>query len=257
MKKARHPYTLFIRIALFLICILMVNGASAQERTVENRPYYDLRPMHFGVVVGTHWQGLEFESLANTVVTDKDGNVTESVITAEQDRWDNGFHVGVLGEFRLSDYFALRVAPILYFGNKHITFRNFSERDANDVPLTARQDMKTVYISGSLDLIYAAKRFNNHRPYVMAGVAPMLNLSTKSNDYLQLKRGDVFLEVGMGCDFYLPFFKLRPELKFMYSLGNSLNTDHYKKLRDPNMMPYSRSITKAQSSIIALTFYFE
>lgn len=31
-------------------------AVSAQDRTVENRPYTDLRPLHFGVLVGTHVQ---------------------------------------------------------------------------------------------------------------------------------------------------------------------------------------------------------
>ena len=39
---------------------LIATIAIAQERTVENRPYTDLRPFHFGVMVGTHLQDLEF-----------------------------------------------------------------------------------------------------------------------------------------------------------------------------------------------------
>ena len=41
---------------LYIIALLTSLVASAQERTVENRPYCDLRPMHFGVIVGTHFQ---------------------------------------------------------------------------------------------------------------------------------------------------------------------------------------------------------
>jgi hypothetical protein len=158
---------------------------------------------------------------------------------------------------RLNDYLAFRVAPIMYFANRHIVFNDYKNLDAKGDYAQVRQDMKSVYVTCSLDLIYAAKRFNNHRPYVMAGLAPALNLSTKANDYLQLKKSDLFFEVGMGCDFYLPFFKLRPELKFMYSLGNSLNTNHAKTLRDKNKLAYAGSVSSARSSIIALTFYFE
>lgn len=250
MKTYRILLTLFIYIAAAL-------SVSAQERTVENRPYCDLRPMHFGVVVGTNLQGMSLDCLPRVYYTDVDGVEQSDAITAEQDRWDNGFHVGVLGEFRLSDYAALRVAPTLYFGNRHFTFQNMTVRDAQDRPTKVRQDMKTVAIASSFDLIYAAKRFNNHRPYVMAGVCPMLNLATKSNDFLQLKRSDVFFEVGMGCDFYLPFFKLRPELKFMHSFGNSLNKNHPNTLKSPDKTKYAMAVTDAASSIVALTFYFE
>ena len=67
----------------------------------------------------------------------------------------------------------------------------------------------------------------------------------------------VFLEVGVGCDFYLPFFKLRPELKFMYSLGDCLDKKHADQVRDKNMLIYARSVSEAHSKMIALTFYFE
>lgn len=242
---------------LYIIALLTSLVASAQERTVENRPYCDLRPMHFGVIVGTHFQDLEFENVGPFTYTDADGNQQDALVTCDQNTWDSGFHVGVLGEMRMTDYLAFRVAPVMYFANRHIVFTNYKNLDVKGEYTQARQDMKSVYVSCSLDLIYAAKRFNNHRPYIMTGLAPALNLSTKSNDYLQLKKSDIFFEMGMGCDFYLPFFKLRPELKFMYSLGNCLNTEHLKKLKDKNMTPYTGSVNSARSSIIALTFHFE
>ena len=242
---------------LYIIALLTSLVTSAQERTVENRPYCDLRPMHFGVIVGTHFQDLEFENVGPFTYTDADGNQQDALVTCDQNTWDSGFHVGVLGEMRMTDYLAFRVAPVMYFANRHIVFTNYKNLDVKGEYTQARQDMKSVYVSCSLDLIYAAKRFNNHRPYIMTGLAPALNLSTKSNDYLQLKKSDLFFEVGMGCDFYLPFFKLRPELKFMYSLGNCLNTEHIKRLKDKNMTPYTGSVSSARSSIIALTFHFE
>ena len=48
------------RIKYILILLLVTLNATAQEREVENRPYTDLRPFHFGVVVGTHLQDIEF-----------------------------------------------------------------------------------------------------------------------------------------------------------------------------------------------------
>ena len=45
---------------LYIILLLATSMVGfAQERTVQNRPYTDLRPFHFGVMVGTHLQDLE------------------------------------------------------------------------------------------------------------------------------------------------------------------------------------------------------
>jgi hypothetical protein len=243
-----------LRRAIILFWVLLAWCPSfSQERKVENRPYCDLRQFHFGVVVGTHLQDIEFLNVGPQQIEQEDGTYVERLVSCDQDRWDPGFNVGVLGEFRLNTYFQFRVAPAMYFGTRHFTFRNHSDERLTE----EHQDLKTAYITSALDLIFAAPRFNNHRPYLMAGFNPVINLSGKDNDYLRLKRYDMFFEVGMGCDFYLPFFKLRPELKFMFSLSNSLDKDHANHLKNRDMIMYTNSVSKASTKIIALSFYFE
>ena len=243
---------------LILVSMLCVLSTPAQDRQVENKPYIDLRPFHFGVLVGTHFQDIEFENVGIQTITNEDGTTTEKLITADQDRTDMGFTVGVLGEMRLGTYFALRVAPAMLFGNKHISFLNHTDKLDSGEPITMHQDLKSVYISSAVNLIYSAKRFNNHRPYLMAGINPMLNLSGKQSDIVKLKYYDVLLEVGVGCDFYLPFFKLRPELKFGFGLIDSMDKDHVNHIKDKNLVVYTNSIIKqSKSKFVSLTFYFE
>lgn len=243
-------------VATFIL-LLAALCATAQERTVQNRPYTDLRQFHFGVVVGTHMQDIELLNAGPQLITAEDGTTTETLVTADQNRWDPGINVGVLGELRLDTHFQFRVAPMMYFGARHITFHNMKQLDGDGRPTETRQDLKTAYIATAFDVIFAAPRFNNHRPYLMVGLSPMVNLSGKTNDYLKLKRYGLFAEVGVGCDFYLPFFKLRPELKFVFGLGNSLDTNHSADLTDKSMLPYTMSVSEAKSKLIVLSFYFE
>lgn len=239
------------------MAVAVATQAVAQDATVQNRPYTDLRPFHFGVLVGAHMQDLEFNNIGPQVITNDDGTTVEKIITCDQDRWDSGINVGVLGELRLNQTFALRVAPAMYFGTRHLTFHNLTDKMADGKPVTQTQDLKSVYISCAAELLFAAPRFNNHRPYLMAGINPMINLTSRDDDYIKLKRYDVFLEAGLGCDLYLPFFKLRPELKFCYGLTNCLDLNHGKNIRDKNKLMYTNSVDKAQSKMIVLTFYFE
>ena len=247
------------KLILIIITMLATIKVAAQERTVENRPYTDLRPFHFGVLVGTHLQDIEFLNAGEITYLDDNGNEVTSNVTVDQDRWDPGFTVGVLGEFRLSTHFQLRIAPTMYFGTRHISFHKVNQTTSEEgkVQEDVKQELKTAYISSAFDLIFAAPRFNNHRPYVMAGINPMMNLSGNKDDYLKLKKTDVFLELGLGCDFYLPFFKLRPELKFMYGLMNTYDKSHANNVKDKSMLPYTLSAKEAHSKMIALTFYFE
>lgn len=237
------------------MCIVSL-AASAQDRTVQNRPYTDLRPFHFGVVVGMHVQDMEVLMAGPQTITTEDGT-EETLVTADQSRWDPGINVGVLGELRLSTHFQLRVAPMMYFGTRHIVFHDLKKLSESGQPDEKRQDMKTAYIAVAGDLIFSAPRFNNHRPYLMAGVSPMINLTGKSSDALKLKRTSLSLEFGVGCDFYLPFFKLRPELKFVYGLGNALDTNHAKELRDKSLLKFSQGVKEVRTKMVVLSFYFE
>lgn len=274
----KYPHGWLLTIAFCLTAL----ASMAQERTVENRPYCDLRPFHFGVMVGTHLQDLELINAGEVTFTDENGQEVTSNVTVDQDRWDPGFTVGVLGEFRLNTHLQFRIAPAMYFGTRHLTFHNLlqtnesnanagnrgedgtigtgsqdgiSDGNANRSDVT--QELKTAYISCAMDLIFAAPRFNNHRPYIMAGLNPMMNLSGNKDEYLRLKKNDLFVELGIGCDFYLPFFKLRPELKFMYGLMNSYDKGYANKVKDKSMLPYTLAAKEAHSKMIALTFYFE
>ena len=71
---------------------MLAVAAHAQDTRVQNRPYTDLRPFHFGVMVGTHLQDLEFVGMGPQTITTDNGVVTK-VITTDQDQWDPGFTV--------------------------------------------------------------------------------------------------------------------------------------------------------------------
>lgn len=244
-------------IACAIVMLFAVLAAYGQERKEQNKPYIDLRPLHFGILVGLHLQDVEFENVGPQTIVAEDGTQSVQTILCDAERWNPSFSVGVLAEARINKFFSLRVTPTMHFGAKHLRFRNLSKQDENGKLLETTQDMKNTYISFPVDIKYSALRFNNYRPYIIAGINPMINLSGKDQDYVKLKRFDTMIELGLGCDFYLPFFKLNPELKFCYSLTNSLDKGHVDDIRDANLRAYTSSVSSAQTKMIVLTFYFE
>jgi hypothetical protein len=243
---------------LYIIMIWAVcTNTAAQERIAQNKPYIDLRPLHFGILVGMHLQDIEFQNVGPQIITEENGAQTTQTILCDADNWNPGFSVGVTAEMRINDHLSARFTPTMHFGAKHLVFRNLSRLDENGMPTEVTQDMKNTYITLPIDLKFSAQRFNNHRPYIMAGISPAINLTGKAQDYLRLKRYDTFVEIGLGCDFYLPFFKLIPELKFCYSLSNALDKNHANELQDAGMKAYANSVTAGHSKMIVLTFYFE
>lgn len=230
--------------------------AAAQKRKVQNKPYIDLRPFHFGISMGLNLQDAEMSNVGPQLLEDG----TMRTITCDVDNWNPGFSVGVLGDFRLSDNFNVRISPTMHFGSKHLVFRDFNDLNDAGQPRETTQDLKNSYLAIPLDLKFSAPRFNNYRPYVIAGFSPMINLAGKDQDYVRLKRFDAMVNVGLGCDFYLPYFKLIPELKFCYGLTNALDKDHVNELIDVNKRVYANSINGVdgvRTKMFLFTLYFE
>lgn len=231
------------RVLTYILLLLLPLLAVAQERKVQNKPYIDYRRLHYGFFVGLHAQDMEFVN---------NGYVTENgeCWYADIAQYNPGFSVGVLADLRLGTYLSLRALPTMHFGQNSIVFR---EQNSGEI---SRQQVKTTYISLPLHLKCSAERFNNYRPYITAGVSPMLNLTVKKQKQLLLKKFDFMVEIGAGCDFYLPYFKLIPELKFAFSLLDVLEKDR-SDLLDESYLKYTHSVDKVSSKMIVLSFYFE
>jgi hypothetical protein len=217
--------------------------AIAQERKVQNRPYIDFRRLHYGFFFGLHAQDME---LANNGFITENGEQWYADVSA----YNPGFSVGVLADLRINTYIALRLLPTLHFGEKQVVFREYNSGNRE------RQQIKSTYFSLPLDVKISAQRFNNYRPYVIAGVSPMLDMTVKKQRQLLMKKFDFMVEVGMGCDFYMPFFKLNPELKFCFSMLDVLDKNR-SDLLDENYKKFTESIDKATTKMIILSFYFE
>lgn len=231
--------------------------AMAQQRKVQNKPYIDLRPLHFGIQVGFNMQDVELQNVGPQLYQFPELGDVNRMVLCDADTWNPGFSVGVVADMRLSQHFALRLVPTMHFGSKHLVFRDLDDLNDAGQPRELTQDMKNTYISLPIDLKFSAERFNNYRPYVLAGISPMINLTGKDQDNIHLKRFDTMFEVGFGCDYYLPFFKLIPELKFCFSLPDVFDKKHADELTDASKQPFARSVDVAAAKMIVLTFYFE
>ena len=247
MNSLRHIIGQWMRLMAMAVMLCGAHQLGAQERKVQNRPYIDMRRWHYGFLIGTHFQDIEFTNNASIHTTEEG---TQEAWFADVASYTPGFSVGVLGELRMTEHVALRFVPTMHFGDKAVTFR---EQQSGAMEWQA---IKSTYLTVPVEVKYSAQRFNNYRPYVLAGLAPMLDLTVKRQRALLVQRADVAVEVGLGCDFYLPFFKLIPELKFCFGLSDILVKDR-SDLTDKNLLKYTQALDKATNRMMVLTFYFE
>ncbi len=240
-------------IAWIMLLVMGCAHVHAQDNDmILNRPYADTKLVHFGFSVGMNFQNLAITN--NGFVTD-DGDEWYADVPAHSP----GFSVNVLADLRLHEHFNVRISPGLYFGNKVVRFLNHRGNPewVEQSHYKQSQNVKSTYIVVPIDVKMSAKRYHNMRPYFTGGVMYAQDLAKERSEQLKLKHGDLMLTVGMGCDFYMPFFKLCPEVKFCFGLKNLLDRNRPDLEDSPEMLRFTKSVSKVQSNMVVVTFYFE
>lgn len=231
------------RLFLFigLGCLISVLSYGQKERP-KNQPYADFKMFHLGFHVGIHAQDL--------ILTNSGYSENGEIYFAEIPSYSPGFSVGVIGDMFLNPYMNLRFTPTLHFGDKKFIF--IEQNTQETFPTVVRSS----YLSFPLSLKYTALRLNNYRPYLLGGVYGAFDMGRKKGNPILLKGMDFGIEFGFGCDIYLPYFKLCPELRFSFGLVDLLEKKR-DDLNDTELIKYTNALSKATSRMITLTFNFE
>lgn len=220
-----------------------VQAHAKPKEKLWNRPYADLKRIHLGFSVGMSIQDFTFTHNGTTF----DGQQW----FVETPSMSPGINVNVLADLRLHEHLNLRFTPGMSFGFKNVEMREFNSGQ------TWRQEVKNIYVLLPLDLKISGKRYQNSRPYVTVGGMGAFDVSKRRSDYLQFNTADGYLTCGLGCDFYLPYFKFIPEVKFCFGLANVLKTKRPDLVDNPEMAKITRSLSKVKSNMVIISFYFE
>ncbi len=247
LTKLRH-------IVVMMLLIVGCAAAYAQDNDmILNRPYADTKRVHFGFSVGMNFQNIAITN--NGYVTD----AGDEEWYADVPSHSPGFSVNVLADYRIAEHFNLRISPGLYFGNKTVKYLNHRGNPEwlDQYKYKQSQNIKSTYIVVPIDLKMSAKRYHNMRPYFTVGAMYTGDLAKDHSEQLRLKNSDVMLTVGMGCDFYMSFFKLCPEVKFCFGLKNVLDKNRPDLAEDPSLQIFTKSVNKVKNNMVVVTFYFE
>lgn len=215
----------------------------AQTRKPQNLPFADQKMYHLGFMVGFQAQDLIISHSGYV------GDNGEAWFT-EIPSYSVGFSVGMIADRYLNQYFNLRTTPSLHFGERRFVFKEQTSGKEYESALRSN------YLTLPLYLKFSADRTGNVRPYLLAGAYTALNIGQKKNDILRFKSMDYGLEFGVGCNLYLPLFKLCPELKFSFGLADVVNKDR-SDLSDKDLIKYTQAISSGKTRMISLVFNFE
>lgn len=227
---------------IFFISLLTTLGWTTNAQTGYSS---DDRPIHFGFSLG--FNTMDFATESSLVAVDG------TVYNVDVSNLKPGFSVGIISDMLVNRYFNLRFTPTLHFGERELSYA--PEGGGSTTSIT----VPSVPITFPLYIKYSAERYQNVRPYLIGGGGISFDLGTNKEKPVYLRTFDAFAEVGVGCDIYLGFFKLAPELKF--SIG-SQNLFIPLDERDAGMLSeadkmYSIALSKLKSRMLTLTFNFE
>ncbi|MDR1562018.1 MAG: PorT family protein [Dysgonamonadaceae bacterium] len=214
----------------------------SQRQKVKHQPYGDYKLYHFGITIGMNFQ--------DVIITNSGIPTNGETWYATIPNYSPGFSVGMIADLFLNPYMNLRFTPQLLFGDKTFDFIN---------PASGEHFQSTVrsnYLMMPLDLKFRSFRLNNYRPYILTGAYSILDLSLKKDDPVLLKPLDYGISIGLGSDFYLPFVKIAPEIRFCLGLSNIIEKNR-SDLTNRELLKYTDAITRGVSRMIILTINFE
>lgn len=207
----------------------------------------DNKQYHFGFILG--FNSMDFNIDQSGVIASDDGKVWYADVTS----LGTGFTVGIISDLRLGEHFDLRFNPVLMFNDRTVHYVDEKgTTPENDIDVT----VKSSIIDLPLLVKMRAQRMQNFKPYLVAGPAVTLDLSRSQDCNLLLKQMDYGVEFGVGCDIYLPYFKLAPEFKMFLGMNDMLDKDR-PDIVGTREEKWQNAIEKLSSRIFTLTFNFE
>lgn len=209
-----------------------------------NLPKYDKQKIHFGFVLGFNSANFNMEPAGSLKYQDS--------IYSVMPRAQGGLNLGILSNIHLGKYFDLRFTPALSFVQRALDYGYYDPSTGRSAFLI--KTVESTYLEFPVDLKFKSKRIDNYRIYVLAGarystdMISQAKVKEKDPDIIKLYRKDYGYEVGLGADFYMPYFKFSPEIKMFNGFPNLLVSEN---------TPYANALDVLRSKILFISFFFE
>jgi len=258
-------YTRTLALAGIIVLLFFSLPAKSQKGIIVNNPRYDDDLIHFGFVLGGNMSYLTIKPVTDmqhifwdsTYIPDILPMPVGARVLSIESRPTPGFVISIVSDLRLGRLFNLRFIPSLSFGDRDLLYTVVVYRKTDTTIMNITKKVPSTYINFPLEFKYKALRYDNFRPYLLAGVQYTLDLASQAKKreqrntdqkIVKFNQNDIYIEAGVGFDFYNEWFKLGVEFKMMYGIMDILKREH-------NI--YTDPIEKLNSKIFQLSFSFE
>ena len=231
----------FIISVILMLSTLMSFGQKAKVKNLQN---FERKTIHFGFSLGVNSANL---GVHRYPIKPLDSLMSINVVS------DGGFNLGIVSELHMGNHLGLRFVPTLIFAQRSMEF-NFINPDKK--AYMEERIIESTYLDFPLLLKYSSARLNNFAAYIIAGGKFSYDLASSeavkneeiAESIIKIKKSTINAEVGIGTDFYLPYFKFSIEAKMSYAIRDALIHDATE---------LSTPIEKILPKMFLLTFLFE
>lgn len=214
---------------------------------VGNLGKFDSRLLHWGIQVGLTLSKFDLEYTSNeTLRRDLQGTTSY---------YAPGFHIAVIGDLRLGNWFNLRLLPGVTLITRDVTYSWEPTYLANHRLAELNRNVESVYGDLPIELKFRAMRYNNFRPYLTAGVSYGFdfaslrkNRNRTDESIIRLEPNDFRYTMGLGFDVFLRYVKFAIDLKMTFGLVDL-------RVEDPDV--YIQAFDYLNSRTLMLSFTFE
>jgi hypothetical protein len=223
-----------------LILFLSTSLTSGFGQTIkpQNYPKFDKRLFHFGFMLGLNTSNFYTIPTTNTELTTGLKSITYNGFP--------GFNLGIISSIKLGDpSMTLRFIPSLSFMERQVKY-HFVKENGDDEFIDRR--IESTNLDFPLLFKYRTSRYNNFAAYFIGGAQYTVDLQSKeevaqifSNPILKINKHDFQGQIGVGVDFFLPYFKFGFEIKMSHSMRNALFQDN-TRLSNPIDKLYNRVV---------------
>ncbi|MDN4166938.1 porin family protein [Cytophagales bacterium LB-30] len=229
-------------IVLALLCSSFL-PARAQLSQEINLPNHDNRRIHYGAVFGLHSRSYNIR-YSEAFVSDPSLNTLHSITPLKT----TGLSAGFIFNFRFADNLDVKLNAQVGIYEYQVQYRYFD--GANEIVDTQLQE--PVNAEFPMLVKYKSQRRKNFRMYLVAGINPSIEASARNKregveEILLTKGINLSAEYGFGMDFYYPYFKFSPEIRFSNGLLNIIDQQNNK---------YSIGIERMVTNSVTLYFHF-
>ncbi len=197
----------------------------------------------FKIFKTADWRNPYYDTGTNKNATDSVYSITS---TGTQ-----GFGVGFVARYRITDNLELRTTPSLSFTDRTLVYKYL------DPSVVINKQVNASLMEFPLSLKIKSDRIGNFRAYLLGGVKYSYGISKTIEQDPNLapldkvvlsQRGYSSYEAGIGMDIYFEYFKFSPEFKISNSMGNIVL---------PGNDPFSKPLQKLMLHTLVFSIYFE